>query len=68
MQKQTFLAVALLSFIGLQALAQAGDHAKQSSMQLASTAFSQGETVPKSYTADGKNLSPPLRWSAPPPR
>ncbi|MCC7243557.1 MAG: YbhB/YbcL family Raf kinase inhibitor-like protein, partial [Acidobacteria bacterium] len=25
-----------------------------------------GETIPADYTADGKNVSPPLRWSGAP--
>ena len=32
-------------------------------MQLTSTAFSQGEPIPEKYTCEGKNISPPLRWS-----
>jgi Raf kinase inhibitor-like YbhB/YbcL family protein len=36
-------------------------------LELTSTAFQQGETIPKQYTADGRNASPPLKWSEPPP-
>jgi Raf kinase inhibitor-like YbhB/YbcL family protein len=36
------------------------------SMQLTSTAFKEGDTVPKNYTADGKDVSPPLAWSGAP--
>ena len=32
-------------------------------LQLTSTAFPEGATIPKQYTADGRNLSPPLRWT-----
>src|SRR5690242_19092898 len=32
-------------------------------MQLTSTAFREGESIPKQYTGDGKNVSLPLRWS-----
>jgi Raf kinase inhibitor-like YbhB/YbcL family protein len=35
-------------------------------IQLTSTAFGEGENIPKRYTADGENVSPPLRWSDPP--
>jgi Raf kinase inhibitor-like YbhB/YbcL family protein len=35
-------------------------------MKLTSTALQQGETIPKHYTADGTNVSPPLRWTEPP--
>jgi Raf kinase inhibitor-like YbhB/YbcL family protein len=31
-----------------------------------SPAFSDGFAIPKDYTADGANASPPLRWSDPP--
>ena len=31
-----------------------------------STAFKEGEAIPKEYTADGKNISPPLRWESVP--
>ncbi len=34
--------------------------------QLTSTAFKQGERIPKKYTADGDDLSPPLAWTEPP--
>jgi phosphatidylethanolamine-binding protein (PEBP) family uncharacterized protein len=36
--------------------------------QLTSTAFQQGQTIPKEYTADGRNTSPPLKWTEPPDR
>jgi Raf kinase inhibitor-like YbhB/YbcL family protein len=32
-------------------------------LQLTSTAFREGETVPKQYTGDGKDTSPPLAWT-----
>jgi Raf kinase inhibitor-like YbhB/YbcL family protein len=33
---------------------------------LTSTAFLEGQSIPKAYTGDGKDASPPLRWTAPP--
>src|SRR5262249_8376233 len=33
---------------------------------LMSTAFEQGQEIPKKYTADGRNISPPLKWNEPP--
>jgi Raf kinase inhibitor-like YbhB/YbcL family protein len=33
---------------------------------LTSTAFKEGETIPKQYTGDGQNLSPPFAWTEPP--
>ena len=35
-------------------------------IQLSSTAFAEGANIPKQYTGDGKDVSPPLRWSSPP--
>jgi hypothetical protein len=36
------------------------------SLQITSTAFSPGETVPKKFTCDGPDVSPGLSWSDPP--
>jgi Raf kinase inhibitor-like YbhB/YbcL family protein len=33
---------------------------------LTSPAFHNGAMIPKRYTCDGANVSPPLRWTAPP--
>jgi Raf kinase inhibitor-like YbhB/YbcL family protein len=35
-------------------------------MQLTSSAFGESENIPKRYTDDGENVSPPLRWSGAP--
>jgi Raf kinase inhibitor-like YbhB/YbcL family protein len=35
-------------------------------IQLLSTAFHQGETIPVQYTCDGSDVSPPLRWGSVP--
>ena len=32
-------------------------------MQLSSTAFTEGASIPAKYTCDDKNVSPPLKWS-----
>lgn len=31
-----------------------------------SKAFQEGQKIPKQYTGEGKNISPPLNWTAPP--
>jgi Raf kinase inhibitor-like YbhB/YbcL family protein len=36
------------------------------SIEVASSAFQAGGTIPKEYTGDGADQSPPLRWSEPP--
>ena len=35
-------------------------------IEVISTAFQQGMSIPKEYTGDGADQSPPLRWSEPP--
>jgi Raf kinase inhibitor-like YbhB/YbcL family protein len=37
------------------------------SIELSSTAFQPGGTIPKQYTGDGADRSPPLGWPEPPP-
>ncbi|MBV8096263.1 MAG: YbhB/YbcL family Raf kinase inhibitor-like protein [Acetobacteraceae bacterium] len=36
-------------------------------MRVASYAFQPGSVIPKQFTCDGQNLSPPLAWSGAPP-
>jgi Raf kinase inhibitor-like YbhB/YbcL family protein len=35
-------------------------------LQVKSPAFAEGSTIPRKYTGDGENLSPPLHWSGAP--
>ena len=35
-------------------------------MKLSSSAFQNGEDIPKRFTCDGENLSPPLAWNGAP--
>jgi Raf kinase inhibitor-like YbhB/YbcL family protein len=35
-------------------------------LKLQSAAFGDGEAIPRKYTEDGENVSPPLAWSDPP--
>ena len=35
-------------------------------MKLTSTAFKEGQPIPRTYTCDGVNISPPLEWSGVP--
>jgi Raf kinase inhibitor-like YbhB/YbcL family protein len=42
-------------------------HSKQAEpMAIASPAFKNGQTIPKQFTADGENVSPPLTWGSVP--
>ena len=34
--------------------------------ELTSTAFAHGESIPRKYTCDGEDISPPVQWSDPP--
>ena len=40
--------------------------AEELTMQLASSAFQEGQSIPTLYTCQGKGISPPLRWSGAP--
>jgi Raf kinase inhibitor-like YbhB/YbcL family protein len=35
-------------------------------LELSSTAFEDGATIPRTHTCDGENMSPPLAWSGAP--
>jgi Raf kinase inhibitor-like YbhB/YbcL family protein len=39
---------------------------KEEKMNITSTAFNEGETIPRKYTCDGQDISPPLSWSGAP--
>ncbi len=40
---------------------------RRDTMELNSSAFSQGRAIPAKYTCDGKDVSPPLTWTETPP-
>ena len=46
--------------------ARAGAQAGPAKLTVTSTAFKRGETIPAVYTADGRNVSPPLAWTGAP--
>ena len=35
-------------------------------LHVSSSAFSEGQPIPEKYSCDGRNLSPPLKWSGAP--
>lgn len=39
---------------------------QKSEVKLTSTAFKEGEAIPRGYTCDGANVSPPLEWTGVP--
>jgi Raf kinase inhibitor-like YbhB/YbcL family protein len=51
---------------GAATTAAPGGQAPKSTMTVTSSAFADGAPIPARYTCKGDNLSPPLRWSAPP--
>ena len=48
-------------------LALAAIGGNQMDLKLTSASFSEGAMIPKQYTCDGKDISPPLAWSGVPP-
>ena len=57
------LLIVLLGISGCQpGVEDPGDEATMS-IHVTSTAFNEGENIPKEYSCDGENLSPPLAWS-----
>jgi Raf kinase inhibitor-like YbhB/YbcL family protein len=56
------LAAALIA-AGISGVSAQGTPAK---LTVSSTAFKNGEAIPADYTADGRNVSPPLAWSGAP--
>lgn len=60
------LAAAALLSNALAAGASVALKPPNGNMQLTSTAFQNGRPIPEQYTCDGKNISPPLKWSGAP--
>ena len=58
--RSTLLIVAAIA-AGLCDMSAQGAPAK---LTVSSTAFKNGEAIPAEYTADGRNQSPPLAWTA----
>jgi len=62
--KKIFIVTVSLSFLflsGNNAIAKEG-----LTMQIKSTAFEENGLIPKKYTCDGSDVSPPLTWTKPP--
>lgn len=72
--KRNDLRTAVVAILSANALvlpldfpAQAEASKKLPSITVTSTAFGEGQRIPRDYTGDGKDLSPALKWTAPPP-
>jgi hypothetical protein len=66
----TNFGIELFVIVGLALMGMLGCGRSQPSavgrIDLASPVFVNGQTLPKKYTADGENISPPLKWSGVP--
>lgn len=58
--RRLLVVVGLLSVLGLPAMAA------ENKLALRSSAFSPGGEIPRLYTCQGRNISPPLSWSGVP--
>ena len=66
--KRAKVTTAILCFTWAATVADsvAADNNRKGTMQLTSTAFTEGQPIPAKYTCEGKNVSPPLKWSGVP--
>jgi Raf kinase inhibitor-like YbhB/YbcL family protein len=58
---------ALTALLIAAALARFSAQTPAAQLVVTSPAFMNGDTLPRDYTADGKNVSPPLAWTGAPP-
>ncbi len=52
--------------VSLRGIARTGIHSPDNGMELKSPVFDRGKLIPKVYTRQGKDISPPLEWSGSP--
>ncbi len=62
------LLATILLVLALGGCGPASDPEREESMalELVSSAFGPGESIPVKYSCDGSDISPPLQWNAPP--
>ncbi len=58
--------IAALMLVASTGVGQLSAQGAAAGLVVSSTAFKNNETIPANYTADGKNVSPPLSWSGAP--
>jgi Raf kinase inhibitor-like YbhB/YbcL family protein len=63
MQRTTLLVMILVTLVSCPTAAQ---RELSKGMQLTSIAFKEGGEIPKRYTCDGRDISPPLAWTGVP--
>jgi Raf kinase inhibitor-like YbhB/YbcL family protein len=61
--KQILILIIILSSFYCCAQTEIKQGGEKMEINLTSTAFKEGEFIPKKYTCDGENVSPPLEWS-----
>ena len=66
MNKRAFLVLSTVSFLLTASAVNAQKNKPVSSMKVSSQSFTNGDTIPKEFTADGIDVSPPLKWSKAP--
>lgn len=58
-----FLSMLLVALASCAGSAGCADGGKNMTIQITSSAFAQGHPIPKKYTGEGDDVSPPLAWS-----
>jgi Raf kinase inhibitor-like YbhB/YbcL family protein len=61
-----YVSLILLALLAVVFLSNISIAKEETTMQLKSTAFEDNGLIPKKYTCDGADVSPPLTWSKPP--
>jgi Raf kinase inhibitor-like YbhB/YbcL family protein len=61
-----FVLFILLGIAGCRTSPETVEGGNVATLQVTSSAFSEGASIPRKYTCDGENVSPPLSWSAVP--
>jgi Raf kinase inhibitor-like YbhB/YbcL family protein len=64
---QASLLSCIVVALAIKPASKAAETATQAKIELTSSAFTNGASIPEQYTCQGKNVSPPLKWSGVPP-
>jgi Raf kinase inhibitor-like YbhB/YbcL family protein len=59
-----FTALVISSLLGISVGSSSAG--KTMKLDVSSSAFSEGQSIPEKYTCDGQNVSPPIKWSGAP--
>ena len=63
---KSFLVLVLLSSLWLACGSASKEEAVKMSIQMTSSVFTEGQPIPKKYTCEGPDVSPPLAWTGVP--